>query len=251
MRCGWVIKMNSVFITGCSKGIGFQLAQYFLSNGNIVHGTYRSSNAELNQLKEKYQDKFNLHKIDFQNAHEVVTFCNEKLKSIEIQVLINNAGMADRKPFLDLTTCDFQNIFQVNFFSAVSVTQALIPRMIAKKSGKIINIASIGGQWGGTHQVHYAATKAALINFTKSLAKMYSSYGICSNCVSPGSIDTEMIKPELPNDPIGMKNLLEKIPVGRIGTPDDVVSIVDFLSGPKSSYITGQVISVNGGLYFG
>ena len=120
--------------------------------------------------------------------------------------------------------------------------------MKKKKFGRIINIASIGGQWGGYNQVHYAAAKAGVINFTKSLAKLYSKFGITSNTVSPGLVMTKMSEKEI-NSKSGKKKIAS-IPVGRLGTADEISHVVKFLCSEESSYVTGQTINVNGGMYF-
>jgi acetoacetyl-CoA reductase/3-oxoacyl-[acyl-carrier protein] reductase len=121
--------------------------------------------------------------------------------------------------------------------------------MINKKYGRIINISSIGGQWGGLYQVHYAAAKAGLINLTKSLAKLYSQIGITCNAIAPGLIETDMIAEEMKDDPA--RKRIEGIPAGRLGTVQEVASVVLFLSSKEAGYITGQTVSVNGGMYLG
>jgi acetoacetyl-CoA reductase/3-oxoacyl-[acyl-carrier protein] reductase len=121
--------------------------------------------------------------------------------------------------------------------------------MINKKYGRIINISSIGGQWGGVHQVHYAAAKAGLINVTKSLAKLYSQMGITCNTIAPGLIETDMIAEEMKDD--SARKRIESIPAGRLGSVQDVASAVLFLSSKEAGYISGQTLSVNGGMYFG
>ena len=136
-------------------------------------------------------------------------------------------------------------MWETNFMSAVRCIKLALPSMIKKGDGKIINIASIGGQWGGVHQVHYAAAKAALINLTKSIAKSYSKDGIRCNAVSPGLINTDMISEELKKSAVNTSN---NIPIGRHGTVNEVSSLVSFLCSEESSYITGQVLNVNGGM---
>ena len=116
--------------------------------------------------------------------------------------------------------------------------------MKKKKFGRIINIASIGGQWGGQEQIHYAISKAGVICLTKSLAKSFSEYGITSNCISPGLIDTKMIKKN------NLKKVIKNIPSKRIGKTSDLLSAIDFLIDLRSSYVTGQTININGGMYF-
>ena len=121
--------------------------------------------------------------------------------------------------------------------------------MVKQGWGRIINIASIGGQWGGFNQVHYAAAKAGLISLTRSMAKIYSKYGITTNAVSPGLVGTDMVQREL-NTEAGQEKV-RNIPVRRIATPEEVTNVVVFLASEGASYITGQTINVNGGMYFG
>ena len=135
-----------------------------------------------------------------------------------------------------------------NLRGAFIFSQEVLPNMMKSGWGRIINIASIGGQWGGINQVHYAASKAGLINLTRSIAKIYSSYGITCNSVSPGLVQTDMASRE-----IGSKEGQEKlknIPIGRVGTTSEIASAVGFLASDEASYITGQTINLNGGMYF-
>jgi len=138
-------------------------------------------------------------------------------------------------------------MFASNLRGAFSFSQEVIPHMIKSKWGRIVNVASIGGQWGGRNQIHYAASKAGLINLTISLAKLYSKKGITTNAVSPGLVKTDLIANELKTT--SGKNKVKQIPIGRIADTDEVANIVNFLCSDEASYITGQTINVNGGMY--
>ena len=138
-------------------------------------------------------------------------------------------------------------MFASNLRGAFSFSQEVIPYMIKNKWGRIVNVASIGGQWGGRNQIHYAASKAGLINLTTSLAKLYSKNGITINTISPGLVKTEMIANELKTT--SGKNKIKQIPIGRIADTDEVANVVNFLCSDEASYITGQTINVNGGMY--
>jgi acetoacetyl-CoA reductase/3-oxoacyl-[acyl-carrier protein] reductase len=140
-------------------------------------------------------------------------------------------------------------MLDVNLQGAFRTTQELLPNMIEKKWGRIINITSIGGQWGGYNQVHYAVSKAGLISFTQSIAKIYSKDGITSNSIAVGLVATEMSKNEL-NTKAG-KAKVQNIPMGRLGTKEEIAKIALFLASDDASYITGQTINANGGMYFG
>lgn len=154
-----------------------------------------------------------------------------------------------KKPFEQVNDKYWDNMMAINLRGPYIFCQEVIPLMIKRDWGRIINIASIGGQWGGFNQVHYAAAKAGLINLTKSLARIYGKNGITVNSISPGLVDTDMIKNEIQT--IGGMKKLEDIPLGRIAVSSEIAGIVTFLASNESGYITGQTISVNGGMYFG
>jgi acetoacetyl-CoA reductase/3-oxoacyl-[acyl-carrier protein] reductase len=164
-----------------------------------------------------------------------------------VDVLVNNAGMVQEKPFESITDEDWDLMLAINLRGPFIFARELLPDMKARGWGRIINIVSIGGQWGGMNQVHYAAAKAGLINLTRSLAKLYSKYGIASNAVAPGLVATGMIANEL-STPAGQEKA-RAIPAGRIASTDDVAAAVVFLARDDAGYITGQTINVNGGMY--
>ena len=166
-----------------------------------------------------------------------------KIKHIDI--LINNAGISQSKDFLDITDEDWNQMININLRGAFLCSQEVIPSMLKRNWGSIINITSIGGQWGGINQVHYASSKAGLTGLSMSLARLYSGKGITSNSISPGIIETEMtswIKNE------DKQTLTQDIPVGRFGLVEEVAEVVSFLASDASGYITGQTINVNGGM---
>ena len=154
------------------------------------------------------------------------------------QILINNAAIAQDKPFEDITGGDWDDMIACNLTAPFILSQQAVKYM--KGWGRIINIASIGGQWGGVNQVHYSVAKAGLICLTKSLARAYVKKGITVNAVSPGAVDTDM----------GRKTKHNGIPMGRMATPEEVASAVVYLVSKEAGYITGQTINVNGGMLF-
>lgn len=166
-----------------------------------------------------------------------------------VEILVNNAAIAQEKPFETITDENWGRMLAINLSGPFICTQEVIPVMVKQGWGRIINIASIGGQWGGFNQVHYAAAKAGLISLTRSMAKIYSKYGITTNAVSPGLVGTDMVQREL-NTEAGQEKV-RNIPVRRIATPEEVTNVVVFLASEGASYITGQTINVNGGMYFG
>lgn len=240
-------------VTGGNRGIGKSIVEELLNNGVFVIFTYNNHVNEANYfLKEKinYQNYLDSYRINLQNIKAIDTMVEKILKKYnKIDILINNAAISQEKPFEEISINDLNNMFDINFKSAFYLTQKIVPLMKKNKWGRIINIVSIGGQWGGFNQVHYAASKAALINFTQSIAKIYSAYGITSNAVSPGLVETDMSAKELQTN--AGKEKLNNIPIGRIAKPVEVAKVVAFLASEDSSYITGQTINVNGGMYFG
>ncbi len=231
-----------VFITGASRGIGEAIADYLSSNGYLVAYGYNKTPITKNV--------FNV-QVDIANRQSIQNAIKKTIEHFKqpIEILINNGAIAQEKPFLTINDEDWDTILAVNLRGAFSFTQEVLPQMIENKWGRIINITSIGGQWGGFNQVHYAASKAALINFTQSIAKIYSKEGITSNAIAPGLIATDMSENELNTD--AGKEKLKNIPIGRLGTKQEIASIALFLASNESSYITGQTINANGGMYFG
>ncbi len=246
MICGIMKSKKLVFVTGAAKGIGRAIADRFLCNGyRVAYGYFHTevtADSHPNMLAVP---------VDIQNRDSVIKAIShtEKHFGASIDILVNNAGIAQEKDFLTITEQDWQTMLNTNLGGAFRFTQEILPAMIKKRWGRIINISSIGGQWGGFNQVHYAAAKAALINFTMSLAKLYSKDGITANAIAPGLIETDMIQNEI-QSPAG-KEKCRNIPAGRIGTSQEVAAAVLFLACEEAGYITGQTININGGMYFG
>ncbi len=237
--------MRNVVITGGSRGIGAAITESFCQNGDRVYIIYEKNDLRAKALAEK--TGATAVKADISNETDV-NAAAEKIHSecCKIDVLINNAGIAQIKMFNDISTADWDRMFDVNVRGAFLMTKAFLPDMINKKSGKIINISSIWGETGASCEVHYSASKAALIGFTKALAKELGPSGICVNCITPGVIDTEM---NALLDEETKSALCDDIPLMRIGAPEEVAKTVLFLASSAADYITGQVIGINGGMY--
>jgi len=235
-------------VTGASRGIGKGIAEALAKANYLVAAGYNSTPIA-NDKKESGSPSYLPVHIDVASEQSVelaLKYVEEHIGKVDI--LINNAGIAQPKQFLELTDADWETMLSVNLLGAVRCTRHVLPGMLEKKEGRIVNISSIGGQWGGMYQVHYAAAKAGLINFTKSMAKLYSGQGITSNAVAPGLIETEMIAEEMKDK--SALGRVEGIPIARLGTVQEVAAAVLFLCSQESSYVTGQTINVNGGMYF-
>ncbi len=234
-----------VLITGGSGGIGKALVRAFSKKGFRVSFTYnRSCDSALELERETGAKGFC---VNFEDLASVLSF-SEKIcvEVAPVDVLVNNVGAALYGLIQDVTKDDFQRLFNVNFQSPFFLTQRLIPSMLSKQKGTIINIASVWGETGASCEVLYSSTKGALIAFTKALAKELAPSGISVNCISPGVVDTAMISRFSDEE----KNALaEEIPAGRFTDADEIAKLALFLTEGASVSMTGQVIGVNGGMY--
>lgn len=239
------LKNKVALVTGASKGLGKHIAFTLAEAGATVIVNYNNSKeaADLivSEIIAKGQNAIAL-KADVSNEKEVTELYRQiELKTGSIDILVNNAGINPTKPLLEITLADFQQAISVNLASAFLTSQAVIPKMIKKKFGRIINISSVAAQLGGVIGPHYAASKAGMLGLTHSYAAMLAQYGgITSNAIAPALIETDMIK-DNPN----IKPTL--IPLGRFGQPDEVADIVLLLA--INGYINGQTFNVNGGWY--
>jgi acetoacetyl-CoA reductase/3-oxoacyl-[acyl-carrier protein] reductase len=238
------------FVTGASRGIGKAIALKMLENGCTVGIGYNQQKESAEAMAEKHKQAIPI-QVNIANRESIIKAISEfeNIAGGSIEILVNNAAVVQEKPFETITDEDWQNMLNINLAGAFKFTQEVLPGMVKKEWGRIINIVSIGGQWGGFNQVHYAAAKAGLISFTMSMAKIYSKFGITSNAVSPGLVSTDMTQRELQSE--AGKKKVENIPIGRVGLPEEIAAVVSFLSTEEASYVTGQTINVNGGMYFG
>lgn len=236
--------MRNVVITGGSRGIGAAMARAFSQNGDKVFIIYEKNDEAAQKVAETC-GAIPL-KADLSSKPAVEAVSKEiHDKYGKVDVVINNAGISQIKLFSDITEEEISGMFRVNVFGAFYVTQAFLSDMINKKSGKIINISSMWGEVGASCEVHYSASKSALIGFTKALAKELAPSGITVNCITPGVIDTEM-NAELSKEE--RRELIEEIPMMRMGTAEEVANLALFLASDKADYITGQVIGISGGM---
>lgn len=240
---------RTVLITGASRGIGRATAVLFAQNGYNVLINYNNSKEKAEFLRKKLSEykgiKVLIYKADVSKANEVNAMINFAKQNFgKIDVLVNNAGIAEQKLFGDISEDDWKRMFSVNVDGIFHCCKAVLPDMIRRKEGKIINISSIWGLVGASCEVHYSAAKAAVIGFTKALAKEVGPSNIQVNCIAPGVIATEM-NANLNEETL--KALKEETPLERIGKAGDIANSILFLASDKAEFITGQTISPNGG----
>jgi len=240
-------------VTGGNRGTGKAISLALANAGAHVALTYNTNDALAEDLAKSIiatNGKAVAIQMSVENRESIKKVIIEVKKRLgSIDVLINNAAIAQEKPFDTITDADWDYMMAVNLRGPFVCCQEVLPEMIKKGGGRIINITSIGGQWGGFNQVHYAAAKAGVISLTRSLAKIYSSQGITTNAVAPGLIGTDMSSNEIDSE--AGKEKMRNIPIGRIATVEEIAQVVAFLASDSASYITGQTINVNGGMYFG
>ncbi len=235
------MKNRNIFISGASRGIGKSMAKHFAkSNFNVV-GTSRNNF----KFDDDLENLLPL-KLDVTSRNDVKD-CFDELKSKNLlpDILINNAGITADQLFLRMSDDDWDDVINTNLTGTFNLTKIFLKNMIKNKFGRIINISSISGLMGNPGQVNYSSSKAALNGFTKSLAKEVGSRNITVNCVAPGFIDTDMTSYIGENE---RNEILKKIPLNKFGSPEDISKLVMFLMSDEASYITGQTISIDGGL---
>jgi 3-oxoacyl-[acyl-carrier protein] reductase len=229
-----------VLITGGSRGIGLSCAQRFAAQGDKVAVTYNSSPPP---------PEFFGVKCDVTNAEEVdaaFTAIEEHFGPVEI--LVSNAGITKDTLLLRMSETDFASVIDANLTAAFRVVKRATPKMLKARSGRIILMSSVVGLLGSAGQANYAASKAGLVGFARSLARELGSRSITVNVVAPGPVSTDMTA-ALGED--RLKELTDAVPLNRMATPDEIAGVVTFLAGPDSGYITGAVIPVDGGLGMG
>jgi len=240
-----------VVITGGSKGIGRAIALKFAEEkADIVIFHYDPDNSAseqtLNILKEMGVNAKSF-KVDVSDKEAVDSAFEEVFSEFKrVDVLINNAGITKDTLLVRMSEKDWDVVLNINLKGVYNCTHAVLRNMIKQKRGWIVNISSVVGQVGNVGQANYAASKAGIMGFTKSVAKEVAIRGIKVNAVAPGFIDTEMTA-KIPDKV--KAEFLKQIPMGRLGAPEEVAEVVYWLCSKSASYVTGQVIHVNGGMY--
>ena len=240
------LKDKKALITGASGGIGKELARVLVENDAEVCISGRNVE-ELNELKGSLGDKCHIVPCDLSNKNEISELVSKSEKVLgQVDILVNNAGITKDNIFLRMSEQEWEDVLNINLNSTFNILKLITKGMVKRKYGRIINISSVVGATGGAGQVNYAASKAGLIGLTKSLSQELATRNITVNCIAPGFIETPMTEKL---DDNRKDRIISSIPANRIGTPKDLSSAVIFLASQESSYITGQTIHINGGLY--
>ncbi len=247
-----VLKGKTAIVTGGTAGIGKAIASAFAAQGAdvAIFGTNKEraeqTVLELEQAKVDPQQKFRFFLVDISKTKEVDETLSKLVEEWgKVDILVNNAGITRDNLLMRMSEEDWDRVVEVNLKSVYNTCRSLCRPMMKARSGTIINITSVIGLMGNAGQVNYAASKSGMIGFTKSLAKELASRGVRANCIAPGYIETQMtdvLQPQV------KEQILTKIPLSRIGQPRDIANAALYLASDLSSYVTGQVIAVDGGM---
>lgn len=239
------MRTKSVLITGASGGIGSAAVRAFALDGYRVIMHYHKNEQSIAHLAHLLREN----RCEFLTVQADLTDAAARRRlaahADSIDVLVNNAGISCSGPFCNLSDAELMQIMHTNLTSAMLLTRDLLPGMLYRKRGKILNVSSIWGMVGASCEVAYSAAKAGLIGFTKALAKEVAQSGICVNCIAPGAVRTDMLREYTQSE---LAAFAKATPLGRLGEPSDIAAAMLFLASAKADFITGQVLSPNGGI---
>jgi len=243
------LENTTCVVTGASRGIGRGIAEEFGRNGANVVVNYRSSEASAHEVVDEIEDAggdavpLQADVADFDQVKAMAEDTREIFGSAD--VLVNNAGITIDKKFENMTKDDWETVMRINLGGVYNATSAYFDDVKAAEDGRLINISSVVGQQGNYGQANYAATKSGLFGFTRTIALELASTGSTANCVAPGFVETDMLE-DVPERV--QEKIIDRIPLNRFATVDDIAGIVRFVASPESSYMTGQILAVNGGM---
>jgi len=246
-----LLKDKTSVITGSSKGIGLSTLEVFLNNGSKVICCYKTKNdnfeKKLNELKKKYKNKIFVFRFDFSSEENTRDAASEIIKNHkEIDILVNNAGSIITSSFLMTPIRNIESMHKVNFFNQMLFSQIIIKKMLKKRNGSIVNVASSAAIDANEGRLAYVTSKASLMSASKVLARELAPYNIRSNCIAPGLTDTFLMKESTREEFIN--KTIENLMIKRIADPKEIANVIMFLASDLSSYITGQTIRVDGGM---
>jgi len=235
-------------VTGGTRGIGLAICERLINRGMTVAAGYAGRHDNAREFADKYADRgVTVHQGNIGSNEDCVRVIGEVLdRHGQLDILVNNAGITIDKTMRKMSPEEWDHVIHVNLSGAFYLSRAILQHMLDRGYGRIINISSVIGEAGGFGQANYAAAKSGMFGLTMSLALETASKGITVNSVTPGFITTDMTA-AVPA--AAMEKIVARIPVGRLGEPNEVARVVEFLADPESGYITGQVYPVNGGLY--
>lgn len=244
-----MVSRKTAIVTGGSRGIGRAICLRLAKEGYDIAFSYRSKDDEANEVKSLLEEagaEVYIKKFDVSNSEECSAFVKETNEKFgDIDVLVNNAGITKDNLMIRLGDDDFSDVLDVNLKGSFYMAREVSRLMLRKRKGSIINMSSVVGIMGNAGQVNYSASKAGVIGMTKSLARELARKNVRVNAVAPGMIETDMTD-VLPEE--AKKKIADAIPLKEMGKPEDIANAVVFLAGDNSRYITGQVLSVDGGM---